>query len=277
MYSKEAMSSQHCRDYRKESRGRRFFRRLVKLPFQAVGLKVSLRRNELEAWRYADLSREDRELIRRVSPYTMTSVEGLCALINAVRYVVKDEVPGAVVECGVWRGGSMAAAAMTLARLGCSDRHLYLFDTFEGMPQPGARDINWEGENALDIYRRRQGRRGGGSDWCYAPEEEVARVMSLCGYDQSKIHLVKGRVEETLPAAAPERISLLRLDTDWYESTRHELAHLFPRLVRGGVLIIDDYGHWNGAREATDEYFSQQGVSIFLHRADYTVRVGVKM
>jgi O-methyltransferase len=270
------MSDRHCRDYRKESQGRKFFRRLAQLPFKAVGLNVSLRRDELEGWRYADLSRADRELIRSVSPYTMTSVEGLCALINAVRYIVKDGVPGELVECGVWRGGSMAAAARTLVQLGCSDRHLYLFDTFEGMPEPGARDINWEGESALDIYRTRQGR-GGGSDWCYAPEAEAAGVMSLCGYDQSKIRLVKGRVEETIPAAAPDSISLLRLDTDLYESTRHELEHLFPRLVRGGVLIIDDYGHWNGAREATDEYFAGQGGGIFLHRVDYTVRVGVKM
>ncbi|HJU56714.1 MAG TPA: TylF/MycF/NovP-related O-methyltransferase [Pyrinomonadaceae bacterium] len=270
------MSGQHCQDYRKESQRRRFFRRLANLPFGAVGLKVSRRVDEWEGWRFADLSPADKELIRSVSPYTMTSVEGLCELINAVSYVVKEQIPGEIVECGVWRGGSMAAAAMTLTRLDSQDRHLYLFDTFEGMPQPGARDINWEGEKALDIYRRRNGR-GGGSDWCYAAEEEVARVMSACGYDQSKIHLVKGRVEETVPAAAPERISILRLDTDLYESTRHELEHLFPRLVRGGVLIIDDYGHWRGAREATDEYLSQHGISIFLHRVDYTVRVGVKM
>jgi hypothetical protein len=198
----------------------------------------------------------------------MTSVEGLCALINAVRHIVKDGIQGEIVECGVWRGGSMAAAAQTLLKMGCADRHLYLFDTFEGMPQPGVRDVNWEGERASDIYRRRRNR-DGSSRWCSASQEEVFKVISAWGYEQSKIHLVKGRVEETVPTAAPAKIALLRLDTDWYESTRHELVHLFPRLARGGVLIIDDYGHWKGAREATDEYFAEQGMNIFLHRVDH--------
>lgn len=260
----------------KEKTWRRFFRRALKAPFAVVGLKVSARRDELEDWRYADLSPADKELIRAVRPDTMTSVEGLCALMGAVRYVAKERIPGAVVECGVWRGGSMAAAARTLLQAGCEERHLYLFDTFEGMPQPAERDVNWEGASALDIYRRELAR-DGRSRWCYAAEAEVTKVMAGTGYDQSKVHLVKGRVEETIPAAAPERIALLRLDTDLYESTRHELTHLFPRLSPGGIIIIDDYGHWQGAREATDEYFAGRGASIFLNRVDYTVRVGVKV
>ena len=255
---------------------RKAFRQLAKLPFRAVGLNISARRDELEKWQYADLSEAEKELVRFVRPYTMTSVEGLSALMNSVRYVVRDEIPGDIVECGVWRGGSMAAAARTLIDLNCFDRHLYLFDTFQGMPQPGEQDVTWAGEKALNLYSERNGS-GLGSDWCRASEEDVASVMSACGYDYSKIHLVKGRVEETIPSKAPDSISLLRLDTDWYESTRHELTHLFPRLVRGGVLIIDDYGHWQGARQATDEYFAEQQISILLNRIDYTVRVGVKL
>lgn len=270
------MLGQSRPDHVKERQWRRFLRRAINLPFAPLGLKLSVRRDELDGWQYADLSQADKELIRSIRPDTMTSVEGLCALINAVRHIVKDGIQGEIVECGVWRGGSMAAAAQTLLKMGCADRHLYLFDTFEGMPQPGARDVNWEGKQALDIYRRRRNR-DGSSRWCSASQEEVFKVMSACGYEQSKIHLVKGRVEETVPTAAPAKIALLRLDTDWYESTRHELVHLFPRLARGGVLIIDDYGHWKGAREATDEYFAEQGMNIFLHRVDYTVRVGVKM
>ncbi|HZT59125.1 MAG TPA: TylF/MycF/NovP-related O-methyltransferase [Pyrinomonadaceae bacterium] len=255
---------------------RKALRGAAKLPFRAVGLEVTRRGRELDGWRYADLSAADRETVRAVMPYTLTSVEAVCALTDAVRHVVAHDVEGDIVECGVWRGGSMAAAARTLAALKRFDRTLYLFDTFEGMPRPGERDVNFMGERAGDLYRRRNGR-GGGSDWCRASEEEVSRVMSACGYDVSKIRLVKGRVEETVPSRAPERISILRLDTDWYESTRHALEHLFPRLSRGGVCIVDDYGHWRGAREAADEYFARQTPGVYLHRVDYTVRCGVKM
>lgn len=261
---------------RREMGFRRTLRDLAKLPFRAAGLEVSRRGRELEGWRYADLSDEDRALVRAVQPYTLTSAEAVVALADAVRHVVARNVEGDIVECGVWRGGSMAAAARTLVALKQFDRRLYLFDTFEGMPPPGAQDINFEGEAAEDLYGKRNGR-GEGSDWCRANEEEVARVMSECGYDESKIQMVKGRVEETIPTHAPERIAILRLDTDWYESTLHELEHLFPRLSRGGVVIIDDYGHWRGARQAADEFFARQGTSVYLHRVDYTVRCGVKM
>jgi hypothetical protein len=87
--------------------------------------------------------------------------------------------------------------------------------------------------------------------------------------------LIAGKVEETLPEHAPESIALLRLDTDWYESTRHELEHLFPRVVAGGVLLLDDYGHWKGSRKAVDEYFAAQGITMLLNRVDYTGRLGI--
>lgn len=255
---------------------RRTLRAVAKLPFRAAGLEVSRRGRELEGWRYADLSEEEKALVRAVRPYTMTSAEAVCALAGAVRYVVAQKIEGDIVECGVWRGGSMAAVARTLVSLESFERHLYLFDTFEGMTRPGARDVNFTGERAEELYRKRNGR-GEGSDWCRADEDTVARVLAACGYDESKIHLVKGRVEETIPSEAPERIAILRLDTDWYESTLHELEHLFPRLARGGILIIDDYGHWRGAREAADEFFARQKPGLYLQRVDYTVRCGVKM
>jgi hypothetical protein len=87
---------------------------------------------------------------------------------------------------------------------------------------------------------------------------------------------IKGKVEETIPEQAPAQIALLRLDTDWYESTYHELVHLYPRLSPGGILIIDDYGHWAGARKAVDEYFAEHRLNLFLHRIDYTGRICIK-
>jgi predicted O-methyltransferase YrrM len=107
--------------------------------------------------------------------------------------------------------------------------------------------------------------------------DEVRQNLFQTGYERGIIHFIKGRVEDTLPKEAPEKIALLRLDTDWYESTLHELVHLYPRLSRGGILIIDDYGHWKGSQLATDEYFSKHRIKIFLSRIDYTARLAVKL
>jgi O-methyltransferase len=224
----------------------------------------------------ADFTPFHNAVIQTVNPYTMTSPERLHALIEAVRYVVSSAIPGSVVECGVWKGGSMMAAALTLLELNQTDRHLYLFDTFEGMPRPLAVDTSFRGEHATDIFEALK-TSDDSSEYCRAQLEEVRVAVASTGYPLTRIHLVKGKVEETLPAAAPESIALLRLDTDWYESTSRELEHLFPRLSRGGVLIIDDYGHWAGCKKAVDEYFEKNRANLFLARIDYTGRIGIKM
>jgi O-methyltransferase len=222
----------------------------------------------------ADLDEEAAAIIRDVTPYTMTSPERVFALIQAVRYVVVARVEGAIVECGVWRGGSVMAAARVLKQAGAA-RDLHLFDTFEGMTRPTDADVDHAGVPATIEFERTQ-TGDDASDWCRATLEETRANLLGTGYDSARIHLVKGRVEETIPARAPERIALLRLDTDWYESTRHELVHLYPRLARGGVLIIDDYDHWKGSRKATDEYFAGLQQPVLLSRIDATGRIAVK-
>src|SRR5205807_4683586 len=112
--------------------------------------------------------------------------------------------------------------------------------------------------------------------WAYAPLDAVKDALRSTGYPEEHVRFVVGPVEETIPAEMPERVALLRLDTDWYESTKHELEHLFPRLVRGGVLIIDDYGTWGGCRQAVDEYTAAHDLRLFLHRSDPSGRVAVK-
>jgi hypothetical protein len=139
------------------------------------------------------------------------------------------------------------------------------------MTEPAANDFEYTGKHALQVLSEEIGSRC--SD---APLEQVKEVMVATGYPKEKMHFVRGRVEDTVPGSAPDTISLLRLDTDWYESTKHELTHLFPRLSRSGVIIIDDYGHWKGARKACDEYFADQRVPILLTRIDYTARIAVK-
>ena len=129
-----------------------------------------------------------------------------------------------------------------------------------------------EDGTAPAIGRGRGGAAERGHTTCGATRRSTtsSQTCSL-GSGPERIHFVEGKVEDTIPAHAPERIALLRLDTDWYESTRHELEHLYPRLSRGGVLIIDDYGHWQGARQAVDEYFGDAHAAL-LNRIDYTAR-----
>jgi hypothetical protein len=142
------------------------------------------------------------------------------------------------------------------------------------MPPPTVADVDYAGKEAQARLHHSE---KDANVWAIAPLEQVKRAVLGVGYDPSKIRFVPGRVEETVPREAPSTISLLRLDTDWYESTWHELVHLFPRLSPGGVLIIDDYGHWQGARKATDQYLAQNRIKLLLNRIDYTGRIGVKL
>jgi len=221
----------------------------------------------------ADFGPEDIEVIEAVGPYTMTTAPTRLAMIRAVEYVVSARIPGAFVECGVWRGGSMMIAAMVLKRLGAPARDLHLYDTFEGMTPPTEVDRRHDDASAQRLFQQTE---ANGQKWCYSAIDEVRANLRSTGYDAARVHFVKGPVEETIPATVPDEIALLRLDTDWYESTKHELVHLFPRLARGGVLIIDDYGHWKGSRRATDEYFREQNIVAMLHRVDYASRVVIK-
>jgi Macrocin-O-methyltransferase (TylF) len=184
--------------------------------------------------------------------FTMTSWERLYALYKSVQYTVENRIPGDLVECGVWRGGSMKLVAHVLHSLGETNRTLFLYDTFEGMTEPDpAFDIDFSGNEAVNDWREVQRR---GVKWAYAPVEEVQQIIASSGYPMEKVKLVKGRVEETIPGTIPASIALLRLDTDWYSSTKHEMEHLYPKLSPQGILILDDYGHYQGARRGVDEY-----------------------
>lgn len=216
------------------------------------------------------------EIYRNVKPYTMTSPARVFALCDAVKYIHEQNIEGDIVECGVWKGGSMMAVAEMLLRAGDASRYLYLFDTFEGMAPPTDEDVDISGVTA-DSLLGQSDKMKDESVWCRASLEMVRGAVNSVGYPVEKIHFVKGMVEQTIPLSAPEKIALLRLDTDWYESTKHEMEHLFPRLAKGGVLIIDDYGHWQGAKKAVDEYLENNKVKILLNRIDYTGRIAVKV
>jgi hypothetical protein len=200
------------------------------------------------------------QILKQVAPRTMTDHGKLFGLVEATRYLVRNRVPGDFVECGVWRGGSMQAVALALRELGATDRELHLFDTFEGMPPPSAKDRRGDTTAQELLASHDKDHRV----WAVADLDDVREAMAEIEYPGERVHFHPGMVEDTIPEHAPERIALLRLDTDWYESTLHELEHLYPRLVPGGVLILDDYGDWEGARQATEEYLARIGEPLLL-------------
>jgi hypothetical protein len=252
---------------RRQNRARRLWSRVVqRRPAPEPPLAVS----------HPDIQHEAGfvRAFERCRPFTMTSPERMYALWQAVRYVHRAGIPGDYVECGVWRGGSSMLAALSFAEAGDSTRKLWLYDTYAGMSEPTDRDRAFDADEPVsEDWEERKA--SADPTLAYASLEEVRRNMLAVGVDADRVEFVVGKVEDTLPARAPASIGLLRLDTDWYESTRHELEHLYPRLSPGGVLIVDDYGHWAGAREAVDEYFAD-GEAPLMTRIDYTGRLAVK-
>jgi O-methyltransferase len=222
-----------------------------------------------------DLDEATAATIAAATPYTLTGPERLAALVEAVRYLVRTDIPGDVVECGVWRGGSVLAVLRTLLELGVTDRDVWLYDTFTHMPRGGPQDVDLYGITADDYHARLDAGEPLDPAYAYLPLEEVKALLRGSGYPDERLHFVEGLVEQTIPAQAPERVALLRLDTDYYESTRHELEHLYPRISPRGVLIVDDYGHWRGSQQAVDEYVEKHQLPVLLQRIDYSGRLVV--
>ena len=223
-----------------------------------------------------DIPEEDKLAVFAVQDFTMTSLERRFHLLQSVRHIVRHRIPGDVVECGVWRGGSMMLVAQTLLKLGDVSRNLYLYDTFEGMSAPTDDDRDFSSRSAESRLASDERVKEQSGIWAISGLEEVRRNMASTGYPAGKIHYIQGKVEDTIPGKVPDQIALLRLDTDWYESTAHELTHLYPRLSREGVMIIDDYGYWQGARKAVDEFLAKSPDKVLLHRIDNNGRGVVK-
>lgn len=215
-------------------------------------------------------------LFADVEPFTLTSKAMGFALYQAINYVVANDIPGAIVECGVARGGSMMLAAATLQARGRCDRDIFLFDTF---------DWSWENASERDGFVGTPDRLDGLPNTPGTKDERarhgvgfeaVTANMAGTGYPADRIRLVQGMVQDTLAAAPIGDIAVLRLDTDFYESTLVELEILYPRLVPGGVLILDDYGKLKGATAAVDEYFARHPDQPLLHRVETQGRIGTK-
>lgn len=267
--AKEARRREKERRHRAEQAARREERRRVAAERkEAERAEAEKQREAANQKRLATVVKtydtEMQDILEKVAPRTMTGPAKLVALVEATRYVVRLGIPGDIVECGVWRGGSMQAIAHTLIGQGDTERELHLFDTFEGMPPPTEEDTRTTTSGVLAAEEMLEDAKKDSNLWAIAGLDNVRAGMREVPYPSEQVHFHPGMVEETTPGQAPERIALLRLDTDWYASTKHELEHLYERLSPGGILILDDYGDWDGARKATDEWLERTGEPLFL-------------
>ncbi len=247
-------------------------KRLVKSALIRAGIRFGKSRIPVE------LSKDEIELVDHIisSRLSMVSPERLWGTMMACKHIVAQNIPGDFVECGVWRGGNALIAASVFKASGVRKK-IYLFDTFKGMTEPSKEDVAAnDGKAAIDYFRQKQ--RVDHNDWCFASLADVRNNFSNLGLLSEDVIFVEGDVLQTLSDTSniPNQIALLRLDTDWYESTMKELQILYPRLSIGGALIVDDYGHWAGSRQATDEYFSNHCPRPFLQYTDRTGRMAVK-
>jgi hypothetical protein len=253
-----------------------WLKRLSKKTFNYLGYEIQLKR--LDGFP-VEFDSRDREILEYVigKKLTMVTRERLFATVAACKYVLENDIDGDFVECGVWKGGN-ALAAKLIFESHRSDKAVILFDTFSGMTEPNDNDKDKNGRNrALEGYLRHM--RGEQNEWCRSPLEEVKAKFADAGVDFTNVRFVVGDVCNTLrqPHMLPGKISILRLDTDWYDSTKMEMEVLYPLLVEKGVLLIDDYGHWEGARKAIDEYFHQHlSFKPMLHYTDRTGRTAIK-
>ena len=249
-------------------------RKILKKIFEILGYNIS----KIKKDKYPiDIPNETIKIYEEVEPYTATSLERVNALLQSVVYITENNIDGEIVECGVWKGGSCMAVAIKLMELEQKTREIWLYDTFEGMTEPTNHDIEIEtgkkGKELLDGIDKNTDKY---NMWAYAPKEVVINNMKKTCYPTDNIKYIAGNVEKTLKERKPKKIALLRLDTDWYESTKAELEELYPHVENGGIIIIDDYGHFEGAKRAVDEYFEKEDNKPLLNRIDYTGRLIVK-
>jgi hypothetical protein len=251
---------------------------IVNKGLKPLGLKIERVKAEPESLP-VELSEKEKDLVRHIktNKLTMASDQRLFVTIMACKHVIAQNIEGDFVECGVWRGGNSVLAA-SLFKLKGANRRTFLFDTFAGMTEPSEHDHTQDGNTGATESKFQELKKSEVNEWCFASLEDVRNNFARAGLGNEPVKFVKGDVRETLlrEDLLPQKISILRLDTDFYDSTKLELEVLYPRLSAGGVIIIDDYGHWSGAQKAVDEYFDKNGNRPFFQYTDYTGRAGIK-
>ena len=218
-------------------------------------------------YEFPESSKFEKDLFNKICPeYTMTSPDRIFALMASINFIIQHNVAGDFVESGVWRGGNLILFQKFIEKYNL-DKKIYAYDTFEGMSEPGKIDETFKGESSIDLLNKLFKKKTDRKENILIADCSIEQVQENFKKFSNINNLIciKGEVEKTLnfKENLPNKISILRLDTDWYSSTKKELEVLFPLLEKNGILILDDYGFWKGHRKAVDEYFSDKKVTIF--------------
>lgn len=256
-----------------------FIKKIFKEKILSLSLKskknVHLKHLLKEKCIIAESTIEEDLMMEKSLKYSMTPKVRMWALVQSIKYLINNNIEGDIVETGVYKGGNLILAKKLLNFYEPNSvRNIFGYDTFEGMTKPSSNDKDLFGEDPHNTWKQHQ--KDNINEWCYSSLEDVKKNFYTETSSIKSLKLVKGPVEKTLKLKEnlPNKISLLRLDTDWYESSKIELEILYPRLVNGGVLILDDYGHWLGVKKAVDQYFINK--KIWLHYIDYGCRLLIK-
>jgi O-methyltransferase len=249
----------------------------------SISKKFGYRLIKIEKSNWSDgfvgISKFEKSILNICSQYSMTGFERMYFLIKAIEQIKNNKIQGDFVECGVWKGGNLILFQKMIEKFKLKKK-IYAFDTFEGMTAPQKVDQTFLGESSIAIFKKLKRKK-------IDPKKNT--VMAECSIEDVKNNFrkntnnnknlicIKGPVEKTLQIKKnlPKKISILRLDTDWYQSTKIELIKLFPLVEKKGIIIIDDYGYWKGARKAVDEYFKNKNLTMF--KIDFTGRLIIKI
>ncbi len=247
-----------------------FTKNLIKRIFDISGYTIINNKQII-----VELSEKDKSLIEIVEKYTMTPRIRIFNLLQALRHLKEKSIEGDYVECGVWKGGNILLFKKFLNNEETQNRNIYAYDTFEGMTDPDENDFEIS-TNIKSKYLLENDYHKKTNNWGVCSLEDVKKNILINKSDLEDINFVKGDVLKTLNNEnyIPKKISLLRLDTDWYQSTKKELEVLYERVSAGGIIIIDDYGHWGGSKKAVDEFFSNK--YVWMHYVDYACRLIIK-
>ena len=225
----------------------------------------------------AEISDDELKIIKQISNYSMSTPANHWAIIQSIKHISQNNIKGDIVESGVWRGGNLILFKIFLDKYNLKKK-IFAYDTFEGMSEPEKLDKTFDGKSSIELLKKLEKKNVDRKENILIADCSIEQVIKNFNENVIKNDLItiKGKVEETLlnKDNLPSKISLLRLDTDWYSSTKIELEILYPLLEKNGILIIDDYGYWQGARKAVDEYFLDKKVTIF--KIDFTGRMIIK-
>ena len=198
---------------------------------------------------------------QKIRKNTMLSTEALYDLWWSVKYICKNELNGDIIEFGVWRGGALELIAYALNEYQGSNR-IIGFDTFEGHPEPGKDEVDIWGNNMQKKFKEEKV-----GKWAYANYEYV---LSNLNNVYKNVQLYKGLVDESIDENKVSNIAILRLDMDWYKPTKIVLQKFYNKILKGGLLIIDDYGHHSGARQAVDEFIRENNLNLNFRHVNYS-------